>query len=129
MKRIIISIIASLMILFVIWAFMICIRYNFNVSNVRFSLYRTFQQIQTINDYHFEQLVEDIKKSFSTYNVVMTAFNSVDNPFSQFFSGLTSTSVFLSTLVQVLISVFKYLIGVIQMLFDIIGILFNPITY
>lgn len=129
MKRIIISIIASLMVLFVIWAFMICIRYNFNVSNVRFSLYRTLQQIQAINEYHFEELIQDIKNAFSTYNVVMSAYDSVNNPFSQFIGGLTSTSVFLSTLVQVLISVFKYLIGVIQMLFDIIGILFNPITY
>lgn len=129
MKKIIIGLIASMMILFVIWAFMICVKYDFNVSNVRFSLYRTFQQIQSLNETHFDDLIEDIRKAISNYNVVMSSYNSVDNPFSQFMSGLTSTSVFLSTLVQVIISLFKYILGVIQMVFEIIGILFNPVTY
>lgn len=129
MKRLIIGIIASCMILFVIWSFMILIRYNFNVQGVRFSLQRTFQQITDINEQNFIELINNIKNVISAYSITMSAYQSIDNPLIQFFGGIDTTALFISSLIQILVEVFKYLLAVLQMFFQIIGFMFNPITY
>ena len=129
MKKLIIGIIASCMIMFVIWAFMILIRYNFNVQGVRFSLQRTFQQITDINEQNFVDLINNIKNVISSYNLTMSVYQNIDNPFVQFFGGIDTSALFLSTIIQILIEVFKYILAVLQMFFQIIGFLFNPVTY
>lgn len=129
MRKLIIGIIASCMIIFVIWAFMILIRYNFNVQGVRFSLQRTFQQISNINEQNFIDLINNIKNVISTYNITMSSYQNMENPFMQFFGGLDITALFLASIIQVLIEVFKYILAVLQMFFQIIGFMFNPVTY
>lgn len=129
MRKLIISIITSCMIMFVIWAFMILIRYNFNVQGVRFSLQRTFQQITDINEQNFIELINNIKNVISAYNITMSAYQNIDNPLIQFFGGIDTTALFLVSIIQVLIEVFKYILAVLQMFFQIIGFMFNPVTY
>lgn len=129
MKKLIIGIIASSMIMFVIWAFMILIRYDFNVQGVRFSLQRTFQQITDINEQNFIELINNIKNVISTYNLTMSAYQNIDNPLMQFFGGVDTTALFISSIIQILVEVFKYLLAVLQMFFQIIGFMFNPVTY
>jgi len=123
MKKIFITLITSMFILFIVWTFVIAIKNNFNIANIRFNLKATIDQLNAQQEANFEELIKNIQASLTRYELVQNT--AQDNWIMQQINNMY----WLGTAGQIFYELIKYMIGITKLILNLIAFVFNPITY
>lgn len=138
MKRMYIRILSLVLPFFVIWLFVIALKNDFDLSDVRINLYATVKQFENVGSSddlyailkgliaNFTNLNYDYSSSYVEINDLTSFFSNVGTWFNLTFKNFTTYFVSMGTVIKSIVSLFVYLFNLILNIFNLI---FNPVTY
>ena len=141
------KIILSFMVLFVIWRFIIGIRYNWNLNNIRIDMYSSFKQLENISATTIQERLNKFVVSWDKFvNDYDTMWNNIglNVNFSDFWSSIqtiwNTTGIALGRIGNILVSFFTLIfsalcnlillfVDIIKLIIEILNFILNPVSY
>lgn len=135
MKRIYFKLIFSSMFIFVLWLFILAIRNNFDMSNVRINLFATLKRLENFSNNGLDVILNNIKTSFSeltfdfdfsyvNVNDVNSFFSNIGIWFNGVFNLITN---FFSAVGVILKGIIDFIVFIINLIFELFNFIFNPV--
>ncbi len=127
----------SCMLFFVLWVFILAMKNNFNMTDVKINLYATLKRLETFNEQGLLNILNNIKEQFSTLEFNFTfeyvEVNSISSFFANigvWFNGIFSIiQNFFSAVGVVLKGVIDFIVFIINLLISLFDFIFNPVTF
>lgn len=137
MKRLYVRLIMSCMLFFVMWIFILALKNNFNMTDVKINLYATLKRLETFNEQGLLNILNNIKSQFSAleFNFIFeyVEVNSISSFFTNigvWFNGIFSIiQNFFSAVGVVLKGVIDFIVFIINLLISLFDFIFNPVTF
>lgn len=137
MKKLYVRLIMSCMLFFVMWVFILALKNNFNMTDVKINLYATLKRLETFNEQGLLNILNNIKSQFSALEFNFTfeyvEVNSISSFFANigvWFNGIFSIiQNFFSAVGVVLKGVIDFIVFIINLLFSLFDFIFNPVTF
>ena len=137
MKRLYVRLIMSCMLFFVMWVFILALKNNFNMTDVKINLYATLKRLETFNEQGLLNILNNIKGQFSALEFNFTfeyvEVNSISSFFANigvWFNGIFSIiQNFFSAVGVVLKGVIDFIVFIINLLISLFDFIFNPVTF
>ena len=127
----------SCILFFVLWVFVLALKNNFDMSNVKINLYATLKRLEAFNEQSLLNILNNIKNQFSDLEFNFTfeyvEVNSISSFFSNigiWFNGIFSIiQNFFSAVGVVLKGVIDFIVFIINLLISLFDFIFNPVTF
>ena len=137
MKRLYVKLIMSCMLFFVMWVFILALKNNFNMTDVKINLYATLKRLEAFNSQGLSIILTNIKNEFSELEFNFT-FSYVEvNSLASFFSNIgiwfngvfSIISNFFNAVGVVLKGCIDFIVFIINLLIALFDFIFNPVTF
>lgn len=137
MRKMFISIIMLALPLFVIWLFLLAMRNNYDLSNVRINLYATIKQFENITSDNFQFVLTNIKNDYANLSfdelyqfVQITDMVSFFKNIGIFFnSGWQLVLNFFNAIWVTIKGVLDFLVFIITFILNFFIYVFNPVQF
>lgn len=137
MRKMFISIIMLSIPLFIIWLFLLAIRNNYDLSNVRINLYATIKQFENITSDNFYFVLTNIKNDYAnlTFNELyqFVQINDITSFFKNigifFNSGWQLVLNFFNAIWVTIKGVLDFLVFIITFILNFFIYVFNPVQF
>lgn len=137
MRRLYFNIIMSCMLFFVLWVFILALRNNFDMSNVKINLFATLKRLETFNNQGLSTILNNIKEQFSqldfNFNFSYVEVNSLSSFFENigvWFNGVFSLITnFFSSVGVILKGIIDFIVFIINLIISLFDFIFNPVTF
>lgn len=137
MRKMFISIIMLSLPLFIIWLFLLAIRNNYDLSNVRINLYATIKQFENITSDNFYFVLTNIKNDYANLtfdelyhfvqiNDITSFFRNVGIFFN---SGWQLVLNFFNAIWVTIKGVLDFLVFIITFILNFFIFVFNPVQF
>lgn len=137
MRKMFISIIMLALPLFVIWLFLLAMRNNYDLSNVRINLYATIKQFENITSDNFQFVLTNIKNDYAnlTFDELyqFVQINDITSFFRNigifFNSGWQLVLNFFNAIWVTIKGILDFLVFIITFILNFFIYVFNPVQF
>lgn len=137
MRKMFISIIMLALPLFIIWLFLLAMRNNYDLSNVRINLYATIKQFENITSDNFQFVLTNIKNDYAnlTFDELyqFVQINDITSFFRNigifFNSGWQLVLNFFNAIWVTIKGILDFLVFIITFILNFFIYVFNPVQF